>query len=118
MSILRECIGSVYADLIYLLIETLDEWVLAGFSHPISLAEIGATGQSQLYAIFSLDLVMKDAFRNGRRFLTTTQGFSQEGAIVDMSAAVDSGVNQVVDSNRGVCAIIKKSLFRERNPNI
>ena len=108
--------GQFFADLTYPLIETPDEWVLTGFSHPNYLAEFGATGQSQVYAKSSLDLAMKDAFRKARRFLMATQGLSEDEAIALMSAAVDFGVTQVVDGNWGVHAVIKKSLFRDRQP--
>ncbi|WP_346891680.1 acetamidase/formamidase family protein [uncultured Roseibium sp.] len=110
--------GQFFADLTYPLIETPDEWVLTGFSHPNYLAEFGATGQSQVYAKSSLDLAMKDAFRKARRFLMATQNLSEDEAIALMSAAVDFGVTQVVDGNWGVHAIIRKSLFRDRNPNV
>lgn len=107
--------GRPYADLTYPLLETSDEWVLTGFSHPNYLAEFGAKGQSQVYAKSSLDLAMKDAFRKTRRFLMATQGLDEDEAIALMSAAVDFGVTQVVDGNWGVHAIVKKSLFRARN---
>lgn len=100
-----------FADLTYPLIETPDEWVLTGFSHPNYLAEFGAKGQGEVYAKSSLDLAMKDAFRKARRFLMGAHGLSEDEAISVMSAAVDFGVTQVVDGNWGVHAIIRKSLF-------
>ncbi|MBS7539607.1 acetamidase/formamidase family protein [Ancylobacter lacus] len=103
--------GSVLADLSYPLIETPEEWVLTGFSHPNYLAEFGAHGQSEVYAKSSLDLAMRDAFRKVRRFLMTTQGLSEDEAIALMSAAVDFGITQVVDGNWGVHAILRKRLF-------
>lgn len=106
--------GRPFADLTYPLIETRDEWVLTGFSHPNYLAEFGAKGQSEVYTKSSLDLAMKDAFRKTRRFLMSTQDLSEDEAIALMSAAVDFGVTQVVDGNWGVHAIVKKSLFRTR----
>ena len=106
--------GRPFGDVTYPLIETENEWILTGFSHPNYLAEFGTTGQSEVYAKSSLDLAMKDAFRKVRRFLMTTQGLSEDEAIALMSAAVDFGVTQVVDGNWGVHAIISKRLFAGR----
>jgi acetamidase/formamidase/AraC-like DNA-binding protein len=103
--------GRVFADLTYPLIETANDWVLTGFSHPNYLAEFGAKGQSEVYATSSLDLAMKDAFRKMRRFLMNIKGLSEDEAIALMSAAVDFGVTQVVDGNWGVHAILSKRLF-------
>jgi acetamidase/formamidase/AraC-like DNA-binding protein len=106
--------GQVYADLSYPLIETKDEWVLLGFSHPNYLAELGEQAQSDIYDKSSLDLAMKDAFRKMRRFLMTTRNLSEDEAISLMSVAVDFGVTQVVDGNWGVHAILRKALFDAR----
>jgi acetamidase/formamidase/AraC-like DNA-binding protein len=106
--------GRPFGDVTYPLIETENEWVLTGFSHPNYLAEFGATGQSEVYVKSSLDLAMKDAFRKVRRFLMNTHGLSEDEAIALMSAAVDFGVTQVVDGNWGVHAIISKRLFADR----
>jgi acetamidase/formamidase/AraC-like DNA-binding protein len=103
--------GRVFADLTYPLIETANDWVLTGFSHPNYLAEFGAKGQSEVYATSSLDLAMKDAFRKMRRFLMNIKGLSEDEAIALMSAAVDFGVTQVVDGNWSVHAILSKRLF-------
>lgn len=107
-----DIVGGLLADLTYPLIETPQEWVLTGFSHPNYLAEFGAHSQSEVYAKSSLDLAMRDAFRKVRRFLMTSAGLSEDEAIALMSAAVDFGITQVVDGNWGVHAIVKKSLFR------
>ena len=106
--------GRPFGDVTYPLIETENEWILTGFSHPNYLAEFGTTGLSEVYAKSSLDLAMKDAFRKVRRFLMTTQGLSEDEAIALMSAAVDFGVTQVVDGNWDVHAIINKRLFAGR----
>jgi acetamidase/formamidase/AraC-like DNA-binding protein len=103
--------GGPFADLTYPLIETEMEWVLTGFSHPNYLVELGAKGQSELYARSSLDLAMKDAFRKMRRFLINTRGFSEDEAVALITAAVDFGVTQVVDGNWGVHAILGKRVF-------
>ena len=109
-----DVVGTLLADLTYPLIETPDDWILTGFSHPNYLAEFGADGQSEVYAKSSLDLAMRDAFRKVRRFLMTTKGLSEDEAIALMSAAVDFGITQVVDGNWGVHAILSKRLFSDR----
>jgi acetamidase/formamidase/AraC-like DNA-binding protein len=106
-----EFAGKPFADLTYPLIETADEWILLGFSHPNHLAELGEKAQSEIYSKSSLDLAMKDAFRKMRRLLMTTRGLSEDEAISLMSVAVDFGVTQVVDGNWGVHAILRKALF-------
>jgi len=57
------------------------------------------------------DLALRDAFRKMRSFLMTTKGLSEDEAISLMSIGVDFGVTQVVDGNRGIHAILKKSIF-------
>src|SRR6202158_4423569 len=54
--------GQPFADLDYPLVETPDEWVLHGFSHPNYLAEFGANAQSEVYQKSTLDQAMRDAF--------------------------------------------------------
>jgi acetamidase/formamidase/AraC-like DNA-binding protein len=103
--------GKPFADLTYPLIETPEEWVLLGFSHPNYLAELGEKAQSNVYEQSSLDLALKDAFRKMRRFLMTTQKLSEDEAISLMSVAVDFGVTQVVNGNWGVHAVLRKELF-------
>jgi acetamidase/formamidase/AraC-like DNA-binding protein len=100
-----------FADINYPLVETPDEWVLHGFSHPDYLREFGDQARSEIYEKSSLDLAMRDAFRKTRRFLMTAKGLSEDEAISLMSVAVDFGVTQVVDGNWGVHAIIRKALF-------
>jgi acetamidase/formamidase len=106
--------GKPFADLSYPLIETQDEWVLLGFSHPNYLAELGEQAQSNVYDKSSLDLAIKDAFRKMRRFLMATRGLSEDEAISLMSVAVDFGVTQVVNGNWGVHTIVRKELFADR----
>jgi acetamidase/formamidase/AraC-like DNA-binding protein len=102
-----------FADLTYPLVETVDEWVLHGFSHPNYLAEFGTSAQSEVYQKSTLDQAMRDAFIKTRRFLMSTKGLSEDEAISLMSVAVDFGVTQVVDGNWGVHAIIRKALFTD-----
>jgi acetamidase/formamidase/AraC-like DNA-binding protein len=107
--------GHAYVDLTYPLVETADEWVLHGFSHPNYLAEFGAQAQSKVYEKSTLDLAMRDAFIKTRRFLMTTKGLTEDEAISLISVAVDFGVTQVVDGNWGVHAIIRKALFETQD---
>lgn len=99
-------------DLDYPLIETDDEWVITGFSHPNYLKELGRNAQTEVYKQASVDLAMRDAFRKTRRFLMTTKGLTEDEAISLMSVAVDFGITQIVDGNWGVHAVIRKSMFR------
>ena len=106
--------GEPFADIDYPLVETADEWVIHGFSHPDYLKEFGDKARSAVYEKSSLDPAMRDAFRKTRRFLMTAMGLSEDEAISLMSVAVDFGVTQVVDGNWGVHAVIRKSLFAGR----
>ncbi len=103
-----------FADIDYPLVETADEWVIHGFSHPDYLKEFGAKARSAIYEKSSLDPAMRDAFRKTRRFLMTAIGLTEDEAISLISVAVDFGVTQVVDGNWGVHAVIRKSLFAGR----
>lgn len=103
-----------FADIDYPLVETADEWVLHGFSHPNYLRELGDKARSLVYEKSSLDTAMRDAFRKTRRFLMTAMSMTEDEAISLMSVAVDFGVTQVVDGNWGVHAVIRKSLFAGR----
>lgn len=105
-----------YADIDYPLVETADEWVIHGFSHPDYLKEFGDKARSAVYEKSSLDPAMRDAFRKTRRFLMTAMGLSEDEAVSLMSVAVDFGVTQVVDGNWGVHAVIRKALFAQRPP--
>jgi acetamidase/formamidase len=87
------------------------QWVLQGFSFTNYLEELGPKAQSDIYEKSSIDLALKDAFRKMRAFLMKTKGLTEDEAISLISIAVDFGVTQVVDGNRGKHAIIKKSLF-------
>jgi len=106
--------GKPFVDLNYPLLETPEEWVIHGFSHPNYLTELGEKAQSEIYKRSSLDLAMKDAFRKMRRFLMTTKGLTEDEAISLMSVAVDFGITQVVDGNWCVHGVLRKSLFVDR----
>ncbi len=98
-------------DLDYPLLETKDEWVIFGFSHPEYLKEMGPSAQSEVYKKSSIDLAMRDAFRKARRFLMTTRNLSEDEAISLLSVGVDFGITQVANGNWGVHAIIRKGMF-------
>jgi len=106
----RELPGKLI-DLDYPLIETPDEWVITGFSHPNYLKELGKNAQTEVYKQASVDMAMRDAFRKTRRFLMTSKGLSEDEAISLMSVGVDFGFTQVVDGNWGVHAVIRKAMF-------
>ena len=106
--------GSYLAELDHPFLETPDEWVIQGLSHPNHLVELGPTAQTEVYKRASLDLAMRDAFRKTRRFLMTAHGLSEDEAISLMSVAIDFGVTQVVNGNLGVHAIVRKSILAER----
>ena len=106
--------GSYLAELDHPFLETPDEWVIQGLSHPNHLVELGPTAQTEVYKRASLDLAMRDAFRKTRRFLMTAHGMSEDEAISLMSVAIDFGVTQVVNGNLGVHAVIRKSILAER----
>lgn len=98
-------------DLDYPLIETKDEWVILGFSHPDYLKELGTAAQSEVYKKSSIDLAMRDCFRKARRFLMTIRNLTEDEAITLLSVGVDFGISQVANGNWGVHAIIRKALF-------
>jgi acetamidase/formamidase/AraC-like DNA-binding protein len=102
-------------DVDFPLIETDDEWVVLGFSHPNYLKELGDNAQSDIYNKSTIDLAMRDAFRKARRFLMNSQNLSEDEAISLLSVAVDFGVTQVVDGNWGVHAVIPKTIFTHLN---
>ena len=102
---------SILKDLDYPLIETENEWVIMGFSHPDYLKELGEDAQSEVYKRASIDSAMRDAFRKARRFLMTTKNLSEDEVISLLSVAVDFGISQVANGNWGVHAVIRKGLF-------
>jgi acetamidase/formamidase/AraC-like DNA-binding protein len=110
----KDLAGEPFADLNYPLIETEDDWVISGFSHPNYLQELGQDAQSEVYKKSSIDLAMRDAFRKTRRFLMSTFQLSEDEAISLISVAVDFGITQVADGNWGVHAVIRKSMFDKR----
>ena len=86
-------------------------YLLQGFSYPNYLAELGPVAQNETFKKFSVDGAMRDAFRKMRQFLMNAKKLTEDEAISLMSIAVDFGITQVVDGNRGVHAIIKKDVF-------
>lgn len=107
----RDLEGQIF-DLDYPLIETADEWVILGFSHPNYLKELGRNAQTDVYKQSSVDMAMRDAFRKTRRFLMAAKGLTEDEAISLISVAVDFGITQVVDGNWGVHATIRKEMFK------
>ena len=110
----QDLAGKPIADLNYPLIETADEWVISGFSHPNYLQELGQNAQSDIYKKSSLDFAMRDAFRKVRRFLMGGFDLSEDEAISLISVAVDFGITQVADGNWGVHAVVRRDMLRNR----
>lgn len=98
------------------LIETPDEWVIQSFSFPNYLRDLGRNAQAEVYQRSTVDLALRSAFRQTRRFLMDTYALDEDEALALMSLAVDFGVTQVADGNFGVHATIRKSVFRNRPP--
>jgi acetamidase/formamidase/AraC-like DNA-binding protein len=98
------------------MIETDRQWVIQSFSYPNYLRDLGRNAQSDVYARSTVDLALRSAFRQTRRFLMDAYGLSEDEAFSLMSLAVDFGVTQVADGNLGVHATIDKALFERRKP--
>ncbi len=101
------------AQLNHPFLESVDAWVVQGFSHANYLAELGPQAQTLVYQKSTLDEAMRDAFRKARCYLMQAHGLDEDEALSLMSVAVDFGVTQVADGNWGVHAIIRKALFPE-----
>jgi len=104
--------GDSMADVNYPLIETADEWVIPGFSHPDYLEELGQDAQSDIYRKSSIDFAMRDAYRKVRRFLMSAHSLSEDEAISLISVGVDFGISQVANGNWGVHAVVRKAMFK------
>lgn len=97
------------------IIETEDLWVIQSFSYSNYLRELGASAQSEVYRRSTVDLALRNAFRQTRRFLMDGFDFSEDEALSLMSLAADFGITQVADGNFGAHALIRKSLLAARN---
>ena len=95
------------------LVETDTHWVIQSFSYPNYLRELGRDAQSKIYQRSSIDLAMRNAFRQARRFLMERYGLSEDEAHCLLSVGADFGVTQVADGNFGVHAVIPKALWRD-----
>jgi acetamidase/formamidase/AraC-like DNA-binding protein len=107
--------GTPLSDVNYPLIETADEWIIPGFSHPDYLEELGQHAQSDVYRKSSIDFAMRDAFRKVRRFLMSAESLTEDEAISLISVGVDFGMSQVANGNWGVHAIVRKEMFSREN---
>ena len=96
------------------LIETEAHWVIQGFSYQNYLRELGRRAQSEVYARSTIDLALRNAFRQTRRFLMDAFDLGEDEALSLMSLAVDFGVTQTADGNLGVHAAIPKAVFAQR----
>lgn len=95
------------------LVDTPDAFVVQSFSYPNYLKEFGRTAQSDVYARSTVDLALRSAFRQTRRFLMDAYALSEDEAVSLMSVGVDFAVTQVADGNFGVHAVIRKALFAD-----
>jgi acetamidase/formamidase/AraC-like DNA-binding protein len=100
------------------LIETADSWVIQSFSYSNYLRELGSSAQSEVYRKSTVDLALRNAFRQARRFLIDAFGFSEDEALTLMSLVVDFGITQVADGNLGVHALIDKKILRDSRPAV
>jgi len=73
--------------------ETPTHWITMGF-HP------------------DLDEAVKIALRDAIRFLSKSRGLTQDDAYALSSLAVDLRVTQIVDGNKGIHAMIPKTIFK------
>lgn len=96
------------------IIETEDSWVIQSFSYPNYLRELGSSAQSEVYRRSTVDLALRNTFRQARRFLMDGFGLSEDEALTLMSLAVDFGITQVADGNFGGHALVKKALLTGR----
>lgn len=96
------------------LIETPTHWVVQAFSFQNHLRDLGRNAQSEVYARSTIDLALRNAYRQTRRFLMDAFGLDEDEALSLMSVAVDFGVTQVADGNFGVHATVPKSVFHGR----
>ncbi|MGQ9369184.1 acetamidase/formamidase family protein [Azospirillum sp. ST 5-10] len=96
------------------LIETPTHWVVQSFSFENYLRDLGRPAQTEVYKRSTVDLALRNAFRQARRFLMDVYGLAEDEALSLMSLAVDFGVTQVADGNVGVHAVIDKAIFAGR----
>ena len=94
------------------LLETPTHWIVQAFSFQNHLRDLGRGAQSEVYARSTVDLALRNAFRQARRFLMDAFALDEDEALSLMSVAVDFGVTQVADGNFGVHAAIAKDLRR------
>jgi acetamidase/formamidase len=69
------------------------------------------SAQSDIHKTSSVDLALRDSFRKMRYVLITAKKLTDDEAISLTTVAIDFGVIQVVDENRGVRAVIRKDFF-------
>lgn len=94
------------------LIETETHWVIQSFSYPNYLRELGRDAQSKVYQRSSIDLAMRNTFRQARRFLMERHMLTEDEAHCLLSLGADFGVTQVADGNFGVHVTIPKALWK------
>ncbi|WP_424930879.1 acetamidase/formamidase family protein [Amaricoccus macauensis] len=93
------------------IIETPEEWVIQSFSFENHLRDLGRSAQTDVYTRSSVDHALRNAFRQGRRFLMDVYSLTEDDAHALLSVAADFSVTQVADGNFGVHVTIRRSLF-------
>ena len=85
--------------------------MIQSFSHPNYLKDLGSNAQSDVYKKSTIDLALRNAFRQTRRFIMQTYDLTEDEMLSIISLAADFGITQVADGNFGVHATISKDVF-------
>lgn len=85
--------------------------MIQSFSFENHLRDLGRIAQTDVYTRSSVDGALRNAFRQGRRFLMDVYGLTQDDAHALLSVAADFSVTQVADGNVGVHVTIRRALF-------
>ncbi|WP_172331163.1 acetamidase/formamidase family protein [Mangrovicoccus sp. HB161399] len=93
------------------LIETPEEWVIQSFAFENHLRDLGRSAQTDVYTRSTVDMALRNAFRQARRFLMDVYALGEDEAHALLSVAADFSVTQVADGNIGVHACLRRSLF-------
>lgn len=87
--------------------------MIQSFSFENHLRDLGRSAQTEVYTRSTVDLALRNAFRQARRFVMEVYGLSEDEAHALLSVAGDFAVTQVADGNFGVHAVLRRSLFPE-----
>ncbi|KAG7361755.1 AraC family transcriptional regulator [Nitzschia inconspicua] len=90
--------------------ETDTEWIVHGFTETDYLATY-AEDPSAIYSASSVDLAMRNAYTQTRKFMMAMYGMSEIEANTFITQGINFGMTQLVDGNWGVHGIIPKAIF-------